>query len=420
VRPSRRHRLGALSERDFRLLFGGTAISTLGDAVADIALVFAVLEVSDSAAALGVVLAGRSAMEVGGILFGGVLADRLPRNLVLAGACTVQGVAQAATAFLVLTGSTSVAAIFALQLLYGAGSAVVWPAEIGLIPDTVSPVRLQQANALMGLTRDVTRTLGPALGGVLVVAGSPGVALAADAASFAVCGVVLARIRAGRTAVARDRRGTSFLRELRVGWREFTAHSWLWGAVLFFSLTVFAYSAWLVVGPVVAEDELGGPGAWAAILVAGGVGAVAGGVVAIRLRPKRPLVASVAALVPWVAELAVLAAGAPLWVVVCVSAVGGLGLALHLALWFTVFQQRIPAETRSRVSSYEALGSLVLAPVGLVVAGPAAEAFGADTVLWASAALGLASLAAVLSIPSVWAIRRLPPAVDGAAASTAD
>jgi MFS family permease len=178
---------------------------------------------------------------------------------------------------------------------------------------------------------------------------------------------------------------------------------------VFFSLTVFAYSGWLVLGPVVAEDELGGPGAWAAILVAGGVGAVIGGLLAIRVRPRRPLVASVAWLVPWVAEMVVLALGAPLWVIVVVSAVGGLGLALHIALWFTVFQQRIPADTRSRVSSYEALGSLVLAPIGLVVAGPAADAFGTDAVLFGCAALGLLSLTAILTIPSVWAIRRQPP-----------
>jgi MFS family permease len=383
-------------------------VSTLGDAVADIALVFAVLEVSDSAGALGLVLAGRSAMEVAGILFGGVLADRLPRNVVLAGACTVQAAAQGATALLVLSGSSSVAAIFVLQLVYGAGSSVVWPAEIGLIPDTVGPARLQQANALMGLTRDVTRVLGPAAGGALVVAGSPGVALAADAVSFVVCAVVLLRIRAPRRTGAAEGTG-SLLRELREGWREFTAHTWLWGAVVFFSLTVFAYSGWLVLGPVVAKDELGGPGAWAAILVAGGVGAVLGGLLAIRVRPRRPLVASVVWLVPWIGEMIMLAVGSPLWLMVVVSGLGGVGVALHIALWFTVFQQRIPAETRSRVSSYEALGSLVLAPIGLVVAGPAADALGTDAVLFGCAALGLASLGAVLAIPSVWAIRRVPP-----------
>jgi len=127
------------------------------------------------------------------------------------------------------------------------------------------------------------------------------------------------------------------------------------------------------------------------------------------LRAGVLLVASVAWLVPWVAEMVVLALGAPLWVIVVVSAVGGLGLALHIALWFTVFQQRIPADTRSRVSSYEALGSLVLAPVGLVVAGPAADTFGTDAVLFGCAALGLLSLTAILTIPSVWAIRRQPP-----------
>jgi MFS family permease len=402
-----RARLGALSEREFRLLFSGTAVSTLGDAVADIALVFAVLEVSDSAAALGAVLAARSGMEVAGMLFGGVISDRLPRNLVLAGACTVQGVAQAATAVLVLGDTSSITAILLLQALYGAGSSVVWPAEIGLIPDTVSAPRLQQANALMGLTRDVTRVLGPAVGGALVVAGSPGVALAVDAGSFVVCGLLLVRIRTPRRN-ERPERSAAFFRELHDGWREFTAHSWLWGAVVFFSLAVFAYSAWLVLGPVVAEEEYGGARAWAAILVAGGVGAVIGGLLAIRVRPQRPLVASVAWLIPWVGEMIALALGAPLWLIVCVSAVGGLGLALHIALWFTVFQQRIPPETRSRVSSYEALGSLVLAPVGLVVAGPAAEAFGTDAVLWGSAALGLGSLAAVLLIPSVWAIKREP------------
>jgi hypothetical protein len=278
----------------------------------------------------------------------------------------------------------------------------------------VSAPRLQQANALMGLTRDATRAIGPAVGGALVVAGSPGLALAVDAASFAVCGALLVRIRVPRR--ARSAESSSFLRELHDGWREFAAHTWLWGAVLFFSLTVFAYSAWLVLGPIVAEDEYGGAGAWAAILVAGGAGAVLGGLVAIRVRPRRPLVASVAWLIPWVGEMVALALGAPLWLIVCVSAVGGVGLALHIALWFTVFQQRVPAETRSRVSSYEALGSLVLAPVGLVVAGPAADAFGTDAVLWASAALGLASLAAILLIPSVWAIRRQPAEPTPAAA----
>ena len=189
-----RDRLGALQERDFRLLFTATTITTLGDAVAGIALAFAVLDLTHSATDLGIVIAVRQAVNTGTVLLGGVVGDRLPRSLVLVLASLVQGVAQTATAGFILSGSATIAWLVGLQALYGAGSGFVLPSEVGLIPQTVSGERLQQANALQGLTRNVVFVLGPALGGVLVVAGSPGVALAIDAASFFVAAVVLWRI----------------------------------------------------------------------------------------------------------------------------------------------------------------------------------------------------------------------------------
>ena len=212
-----RRRLGALTERDFRLLFIGTTITTVGDRLAGIALAFAVLD-RGSATALGIVFAVRQGVEACVVLFGGVVADRLPRNLVLVGASIVQGVAQAATAYVVLSGTGGVWSIVLLQGLYGLGAGVVLPAEVGLVPQTVSDVRLQQANALQGLTRNIVGVLGPALGGALVVAGSPGTALAVDAVSFFVCAVLLAQIRVA----PRPPDGappTSILHDLRVGWR---------------------------------------------------------------------------------------------------------------------------------------------------------------------------------------------------------
>ena len=82
-------------------------------------------------------------------------------------------------------------AIILLQGLYGVGAGLVVPAEVGLVPQTVSAARLQQANALQGLSRNLTGILGPALGGALVVAGSPGIALGIDALSFFVCATIL-------------------------------------------------------------------------------------------------------------------------------------------------------------------------------------------------------------------------------------
>ena len=109
-----RERLGALRERDFRLLFAGTMITTVGDRLAGIALAFAVLDIS-SATALGIVFAARQGVQALVVVGGGVLSDRLPRNLVLAGASVVQGVAQAATAACVLGDVGGVAAIVVLQ-----------------------------------------------------------------------------------------------------------------------------------------------------------------------------------------------------------------------------------------------------------------------------------------------------------------
>ncbi len=106
----RRDRLGALRERDFRLLFGATTITTAGDRIAGIALTFAVLDVA-SATALGVVFAVRQGVQALVVVGGGVLSDRLPRNLVLVGASLVQGVAQAATAACVLSGAGGIEAI---------------------------------------------------------------------------------------------------------------------------------------------------------------------------------------------------------------------------------------------------------------------------------------------------------------------
>ena len=260
-RLARRHadRLGPLVERDFRLLFGATTITTIGDRLAIIALAFAVIDLpGGSATDLGFVLAARQVAEAAVLLGGGVLSDRLPRNLVLVGASLIQAAAQALTAALVLSGSATVLLLVGLQVLYGVGGGLVIPAEVGLVPQIVSPGRLQQANALQGLSRNIVGVLGPAVGGALVVAGSPGVALAVDAASFLVCASLLAAIRVPARVEGAGR--PNFVRELREGWREFTSRTWLWSTVLLFGIGNLAFAVWPVLGPVISEERLGGAG----------------------------------------------------------------------------------------------------------------------------------------------------------------
>jgi Major Facilitator Superfamily len=392
---------GALVERDFRLLFAATSISAFGDLVATVALAFAVLDVG-GASDLGVVLAVREGVSAVVLVFGGVLSDRLPRNRILLGASAVQGAAQAAMAATVLTGDATVLSFALLGALWGAGDGFVVPAEVGLIPQTITPPRLQQANALQGLSRGAVRVLGPAGGGVLVVALNPGWALAVDSLTFFVSAALLARIRiAPRAETLR----LHYLQELRDGWKEFTSRTWLWSTVSLFSIGNLVFQFYSVLGPAIAEERLGGAGAWATILACGGVGSLAGSVLALRYRPRRPLVASIIASASIVPMFAALALVMRTEVIATTSFVFGLGITLHVTLWFTVFQRQVPEHAQSRVSSYDSLGSVVLAPFGAAIAGPLALAIGTSAALWLAAGVIVANTSTMLMIPAVRRIR---------------
>ena len=399
-----RRAVGALAERNFRYLFASTTISGLGDGISVVALVFAVLQVSDSAIALGLVLAARQVADAAIVLAAGVWADRLPRHLVLISIALVQGVVQAVTGTLVLTGSATIAMLVALQTIYGLAEGFYLPASTGLIPATISPSRLQQANALLGLSRNGTRIVGPAIGGAIVAAGSPGTALLLDAASFVAAAVLLMPLRLP----ARDDvvEAKSFFADLRQGWSEFRRQTWIWTTIVFFGIGNFAFASYWVLGPVIAKRDLGGAPAWAALTAAFSVGALVGGIVALRIRPKKPLAA--ACMASWVFLLQPLGMGLglPLGVLIAFSVVAGCGLAIHIALWFTVFQQNVPEESLSRVSSYDSFGSFVLLPLGAALAGPVAAVVGVQETLIGAAIVIAITEAIVFAQPSVHAIRR--------------
>jgi MFS family permease len=296
--------------------------------------------------------------------------------------------------------------LVALQALYGVGGGLVIPAEVGLVPQTVSAERLQEANALQGLTRNLTGILGPAVGGALVVAGSPGTALAADACTFAVCAALLGAIRVPPRETGAET--PSFVRELREGWHEFTSRTWLWSTVLLFGIGNLVFACWPVLGPAIFDEERGGAKDWATIVTVSGIGAVAGGLLAMRIRPPRPLVGSIVAASPLVLPLVLLALDAPVWLLCFASFLSGAGIAVHLTLWFTVFQREIPEPVQSRVSSYDALGSFVLIPLGSVLAGPVAAAIGEDATLIGAAAVCVVCWSVMLAIPAVWRIQARP------------
>jgi MFS family permease len=395
-------RLGALAERNFRLVFSSTTISALGDGVSTIALAFAVLQITNSPSQLGIVIASRQVAMAAITLAAGVWADRLPRHLVLVAAALVQGTVQAIAATLVLTGHATVPALAVLALVYGAADGFVLPAAQGLIPLIVSTTRLQQANALLGLSRSILGFAGPALGGILVTAGSPGAAIAVDAASFLAAAALLVRVRVPPRDDALE--PSPFFQELRQGWNEFRRQTWIWTTIVFFGIGNMAGGSYGVLGPVTTKEHYGGAGAWAAIITASGVGSILGGVFALRYRPGRPLLASCVAAVPYGFQTLALGLRLPLWALIANSALAGAALSVHLALWFTTFQREVPEAARSRVSSYDMLGSFVLIPLGAALAGPVASLIGVDATLVLSGLISIGCIAIVIAQPSVRAL----------------
>jgi MFS family permease len=358
-----------------------------------------VLDLGGSATELGLVFAARSLLITTLVLAGGVFADRISPRVAMVRADLVRMVAGGTMAALLISGSAEVWQLAVLYAIVGGATAFFNPASDAIVPRVVSPARLQEANALLNLSRSVGHTAGPALAGVVLALGTPGWALAADAATFALSAVFIWGLRTPRPERAAE---SSFVSELRHGWREFSSRTWLWAIVLSAAISnaVF-FAGFQVLGPVVAADSLGGSSAWALVAAAMGAGSIAGGIAALRVRPARPLLLGEAAVCTIGLPVALLAVPATTVLIALGALVCGAGLSLATILYETTVVQNVPQRSLSRVYAYDWFGSLALEPLGLVLVGPLAAGLGTSPTLWAAAAATTVCQLAVLCVPSI-------------------
>jgi MFS family permease len=403
LRRSLPESLAALRERDFRLLFSAQAISVVGDLLVPVALAFAVLDLTGSAADLGFVLTARLVPMVLFMLAGGVWADRIPRRTLMIASHLVRLASQAALGALLVTGHARIWELVVLQVVHGAATAFYRPASSGIVPQLVPPERLQQANALMWGMIGAAGILGPSIAGVLLATVGAGWAILGDAASFGVAALLLARMRMPALPPPAP---TSFVRELADGWREVVSRRWVWTSIASFSVFQLVVLATLgVLGPLVARDSLGGSSAWALIVAAFGAGSLLGNLAALHFRPQRPLRAAYALIFLCAPSLFLLAFAAPAPVIAATELLSGAAVGISGVLWETTLQEHIPREAYGRVSSYDWMGSMVLRPAGLAVAGPLAALVGVRATLLGAGTLLVVNTAALLLVPEVREIR---------------
>ena len=408
--------LAALREPEYRKLFFGQAISVVGVMFTVVALPFAVLEVGGSATDIGIVEAANLVPLVVFLLVGGVWADRLPRQKVMLVADFIRFGLQCTTAALLITGVAEVWHLALLQVGMGGCEAFFRPSAMGLTPQVVSESRLQQANALNSLVMSGSITLGAVFAGLLVAAVGPGWGIGIDGLTYLVSAWFLLRLRpaafhgrreqaapaagpgralageeaasGGETAVTAGGRG--FVRDLADGWREFTSHTWLWVMVLGVALFIFAIDGPIqVLGPIVARDVYDGARTWGLTSAAMGIGQIAGGLLSLRWRPRRPVLVIAAGMSLAALPVSLLALEAPVWTLYVSLALMGVEWGLYDPFWTTCMQRVVAPDMISRVSSYDSLGALAFYPAGLALAGPLADAFGVTTVLWASAGVAI-------------------------------
>ncbi len=401
-----------LRDRDFARFFAGYATSLLGTSMSSLAVSFAVLGNGGTASDLGRILAAGIVPQVLFMLGGGVIADRLGRRPVMLGADAVRCAAQAALAGAVLAGLLALWVFILLALARGTGDAVFTPALTGLTAELAPPDGLVNANALLTAARSAAAVAGgagrcpgragrpwhcPRPGRRLVRGQRAGPRVApATAAGPAQPG------RAGRAS-------QSYLGDLRDGWAEFRGRAWLVITTVQFTLfNLLTWGPFLLLGPVLCRDYLGGAGAWGAVMACYGGGSVLGALLALGRRPRRPMVAATVAAFGYGVPCALLALRGPLPVVAAGALVAGIGSALGGTFAAAAEQQQLPPGVLARVSAFQTVTAFAFGPLAFAAAGPVAAVLGAGTVLGFGAAWSTLSCAVVLALPAVRAVSAPP------------
>jgi predicted MFS family arabinose efflux permease len=396
-------RFPVLALRDFRLLLADRLIAPGAFAFSLVGVAFAVLDATGSTADLSYVLAAQIAPSLVFTLIGGVFADRMPPQRVIIAGNLLIALGEGTFGVLILTGHARLWQMIVLEAVTGTGMAVFYPASQALLPRLVPGELLTQASALSRLAMNAGQMGGAAVAGLVVAAVGPGWALATCGAGMMATTPVLLSLRV----TAADRPpGHDMLRELRDGWSEVRSRTWLWAIVAQYSIILMAwYGGFQVLGPAVARAHLGGPVAWGAITAAESVGFIAGGVVSLRFKPRRPMLFVV--LMGFTIAIPTLSL-AMLWPLplVCICSFGvGMAVEVMMVQWTVAMATNIPPDRLARVSSYDALGSTMAMPVGALAAGPIAATIGVSAAQYGAVILILASSALALIPRDIWTMR---------------
>jgi len=402
VKPSRWR--GPLGSAPYRFLVSGTTVNSLGNAITPVALAFGVLELGGSASQLGLVVAAYALAEVVTLMFGGVLGDRLPRQLLMQGSSAGAALTQGVIAAALIGGWASVTLLGLVGLVNGCLSALSGPSSQAMTRQTVPAEQLSSAVALRRLAQNTAGVVGYAVAGMLVAAFGAGWAIALDALTFAVAAVCFSLIRVPAVVASGDRQ--SLLGDLGAGAREVLRHTWLWlliGQALLYHL--FYGGVQGVLGPIVVGEEWS-PSAWGWALAMLMFGFMVGALVCLQWKPRHGLAVGTVFLSLTACFPLAMALSDQLPVLLLGAFLHGFGLEIFSVNWDLSIQTEVAEDKLSRVYAFDIVGSFVARPLGLVLVGPIVAVTGATTWLLVVAAIMGGSSLLAATVPSVRRLER--------------
>ena len=362
----------------YRRLLIARLVSNLGNGMAPTAMAFGILALKGATpSSLSAVLVAQAVPLVIFLPIGGVIADRFKRAVIVSTTDIVLSGVILVIAVLFEFGHARILYLAILSALAGILGALWWPAFPGLTPSVVGQDRLQVANAYLQVVSNLGIIVGSALGGIMVAAFGSGPAMAFDSLTFFVAGLLVWRLRSFSEVKTESE---SVIHELRAGLHEFLSRRWVFVITAAFAVIVLVLrGAEGVLGPVLAKTHFNGAKSWALIVTFEAVGFLFGSLVGSRYRPKYPMLFCMLITLTASGYLLLMAIPAPLLLIGVGAFAWGATMDLWGVYWMTALQMHIPRASLSRVIAYDAMGSLILGPIGLALAGPAIVLVGLRT-----------------------------------------
>jgi len=385
-----------LAHKYVKRLFLARFISNYGNGMGPIALAFGILGLPNgSANLLGLVLGTTTVLFLIMAPFGGVIADKYGRARMVGLTDMAAGLVLIVQAGYFTTGNVPIAVLLIVNGCFGILWGIFWPAFSGVIPAVLPEAGLQKGNALNQLLTNSGMIFGAASAGIFIDIFGVATTLAIDAASFFISGLLIYTFRHLTPRVT----GTenSMLTDLRYGWGVFLSFKWIVNLVFAWSFIVMCWAAAEnILGPLIALEHFNGAKSWSFVITAESIGLIVGSFIAIKIKVKYPL--RFLQLTSFSVTFYIFALAKPqsLLVIAFGAFLFGITLDLWGTLWNTALQRKVPRDVLSRVSSFDAMGSMMFRPIGLAIAGPLSSLFGITNFIYILAALSVVAVAAPL------------------------